>query len=619
MNDRVHLNEKGAVKGLNERVMDINDRLKGFNISLWDRQMFIAGIFLASKQVRFIKGIESCKSHADAIGLIIDGIESVLRSHGIDGKYIDDVCFTFRALESNQFFLSIDIGDDDSLVSIAKDICSLSSTMLNEKGSRVDLQSMLCHDVIKYSDGTGGGSIPLHISDFAYRLMGDGLKWPIIDICCGTGSLLMAALDRVDAKDRRNKAYGIEANPNRYVMAVMGLIVMGSYRSNVIHADCFSEDATDFIERIHPKTGFINPPFSKMGNNELEYVERLLDSLDKGGIAVAIVPKGYGTGTRYNDVRRRLFKSHSLKCVISLPDDVLYPRVNASICLMMWEAHIPHDSEAMTLLCKMSDDGLTKRKGIGKIDIERKWPSIRDRWVTIVTRGMEMPGESLNVKLKHHDEWLAEAYLKRDPSNIDKGMFRRSCNSFISSMIASPMPYDKERVIDAGEWGLFKLVGDNGLFEYHRGKRLVRGERVPGYSPLVTAGTMDNGIGGYITGPKDMVRYENCITIDVFCNTFYHRDGVFCDDNILILVPKWDMTPYEGMFIATMISLEREGHSYDRQYRGKVLQGHSIRLPQMDGAPDFDYMNSFMEKLGTVIKDRVTDDIGSSSRPIERN
>ena len=84
-------------------------------------------------------------------------------------------------------------------------------------------------------------------------------------------------------------------------------------------------------------------------------MEHLLDILTVGGTGVVVVPMSCAIGTKFKDVRERLMKKNTLKAVFSMPDDIFYPTAT-NVCVMVWEAHTPHDSGQETFFgyCRMA-------------------------------------------------------------------------------------------------------------------------------------------------------------------------------------------------------------------------------------------------------------------------
>ena len=72
-------------------------------------------------------------------------------------------------------------------------------------------------------------------------------------------------------------------------------------------------------------------------------------------------------------------KKNTLKAVFSMPDDIFYP-TGTNVCVMVWEAHTPHDSTQETFFGYCKEDGFVKRKKLGRIDALGKWESIEKEW-----------------------------------------------------------------------------------------------------------------------------------------------------------------------------------------------------------------------------------------------
>ena len=71
-----------------------------------------------------------------------------------------------------------------------------------------------------------------------------------------------------------------------------------------------------------PNIGLINPPFSQKGDNlkELSYIINILDSLEKGGRCVAILPLNcINTDT---NLKREILNQHTLLASLSMPNQL---------------------------------------------------------------------------------------------------------------------------------------------------------------------------------------------------------------------------------------------------------------------------------------------------------
>lgn len=147
---------------------------------------------------------------------------------------------------------------------------------------------------------------------------------------------------------------------------------------------------------------------------------------------------------------------------------------------------------------------------------------------------------------------------------------------------------------NGGEWKEFKLVD---LFHYKRGTRLIKEERIDGDYPLVTAGEQNQGVKKFISNEEQEI-FKNAITIDMFCNSFVHINEFCCDDNILVLNAKSNMSHYCLKFISAIINKSKSKWGYGKQYRINSLKNHKIQLPvNADSQIAFDFMESFIKAL----------------------
>lgn len=152
---------------------------------------------------------------------------------------------------------------------------------------------------------------------------------------------------------------------------------------------------------------------------------------------------------------------------------------------------------------------------------------------------------------------------------------------------------DIKPLFNIDQWG---WVGLTSLFNYSRGKRLTKADSIEGDMPLVTAGENNQGVSRYVN--NDMETYKDCITIDMFGYCVYREYEFCCDDNILVLSPKVEMSKYIKFFIATIINQDRYKYAYGRQYRQKSFIKHKIKLPvDANGNPDWQFMEDYIKSL----------------------
>ncbi len=161
--------------------------------------------------------------------------------------------------------------------------------------------------------------------------------------------------------------------------------------------------------------------------------------------------------------------------------------------------------------------------------------------------------------------------------------------------------------IEQTHWSDFKIKD---LFKIDKGERLVKLERIGGTIPLLTASSVNNGITSYINYDSfinDKKLFTNRITVDMFCNVFYHDYPYFSDDNIhtlSFLNPDFELyyeNKYVNLFLVSVLKELQSKFDYGRQVRLKRFEEEIIRLPvkkmEEQIIPDFEFMEAFIKSL----------------------
>jgi type I restriction-modification system DNA methylase subunit len=306
-------------------------------------------------------------------------------------------------------------------------------------------------EFVRYTGGDKQGLgivlTPKHITDLFAELAKVNKNSTVLDICCGTGGFLISAMNKmtkgknVSADERKNilesQLIGVEQEPSMFALAVSNMILRGDGKTNLYQGDSLKDQ--HIIEKIKGEadTGFINPPYSQKGEDvsEWHFIIQMLDLLKTKGTGIAVVPMALAIDTK-NPIREKLLRNHRLEAVMSMPDDLFYP-VGVVTCIMVFTAHVPHDSDEHheSWFGYWKDDGFRKDKVQGRIPTER-WSKIKEEWLDMFRR-KEIAGKGVWKKVATEDEWCAEAYLKTDYSTITEKDFDVEVKKFLSFLVES--------------------------------------------------------------------------------------------------------------------------------------------------------------------------------------
>jgi type I restriction-modification system DNA methylase subunit len=229
-----------------------------------------------------------------------------------------------------------------------------------------------------------------------------------------------------------------------FALAASNMMLRGDGKANLHQSSCFDEAVTVAIKEYRCNVGLLNPPYSQGDEDlhELYFVGHMLECLRRGGIGIAVVPMNCAISP--HKARGELLKNHTLEAVMSLPD-LLFTPVGAIPCLMVFTAKVPHEtSNKKTWFGYWKDDGFVKTKHLGRIDLNGKWPAIRDRWVETFRDREIVPGESVVHRVTAEDEWCAEAYMETDYSTLSADDFETEIKKYVAFRILQTDERDDE-------------------------------------------------------------------------------------------------------------------------------------------------------------------------------
>jgi len=314
----------------------------------------------------------------------------------------------------------------------------------------VDVIGQFYGEFLRYTGGDKKGLgivlTPRHLTELFAKIADVSPSDVVVDTCAGTGGFLISAMTVMDGKAgidaalrdkiRKSHLIGVEQQPHMFALGIANMILRGDGKANLYQGSCFD---SEIIKRLkdgvpgrhdRPNVGLINPPFSQKGEglHELDFVEVLLDVLAPGGIAVVNLPMS--CAIEPHPARERLLAKHTLLAQMSLANDLFHP-VGVIACAMVFRAHHPHaQSQQPTWFGYWKDDGYIKTKDRGRIDLNTRWPEIRDGWLQAYHNRLVVPGFSVTHKVSSDDEWCAEAYMDTDYSALGPTSFEETLRKY---------------------------------------------------------------------------------------------------------------------------------------------------------------------------------------------
>ena len=342
----------------------------------------------------------------------------------------------------------------------------------------------------------------------------------------------------------------------------------------------------------------------------------MLDVLNVGGIGVAILPVRCTNND--NDIREKIMKKHTLKAVMIMPSD-LFRGVGTHTCIMVFEAHKPHNDKVQTWFALWDDDGFVNYKN-QRIDRNNKWSATKEKWLFDYKNRKEIDGYSILKNVGPINEWSALAYVKTNYKNITIRDFKNTikdhiiCNikrekkiEDIYEIISIILDDKNKKKIFEKELNdkknisikLWKQIKIHKIFDVVGSKTTPKKkleEIGQGEYPYITTRATNNGIDGYYDFYTDK---KNVLTIDSatigYCS--YQQNNFTASDHVEKLIPKFKMTDNIAIFLQTLLNKEQFRYSYGRKFNQPRIKNTKILIPFENGKPDWNFIDQFIKNI----------------------
>jgi hypothetical protein len=164
------------------------------------------------------------------------------------------------------------------------------------------------------------------------------------------------------------------------------------------------------------------------------------------------------------------------------------------------------------------------------------------------------------------------------------------------SQAASPAAADGGDELHTESWQSFEFAD---LFQLNRGRRILRRDLRPGTIPYIRATAINNGITAWIDLPPEFP--AGFITVSSngsVAEAFYQNAPFIASDDIVVLVPRFQMSPAIALFLCTLIYAEKYRFNYGRKWFSARMSSSQLRLPVTgSGAPDWEFIERYMQSL----------------------
>jgi len=620
--DRVVLTEEELMSYAKKLHDQMRDEVK---LKEAEKPLLVAALLLALDNDEFVQEFKAITNPKKLATRIIESIVESLEISGISKEKIETLKNEFGFITTHTYLTSGEIDhtnpshNNNSLHKFLVDIQKNVYPFV-KKVNNIDIIGKFYSEFLRYTGGDGKGLgivlTPTHITELFCDLAEVNKNSKVLDLCTGTGAFLIAAMQKMVDDDPtvseldyiyKNSLVGVETQTNMFALAVANMIIRGDGKTNLFQNNCF-DLKTETLKQFGCNVGLINPPYSQKKQDEMElvFIKKLLDCLTVGGTGVAIIPQSaVMNNVTNNDLKREILKYHTLKAVMSMPDELFYP-IGTVTCILIFEAHKPHNENKQTWFGYWKNDGFEKIRNQGRIDFAGKYEGeIKKNWLDIYYNRKEIEGLSILQNVTGNDEWLVESYLKTDYSNLNSKTFQDNLKNYATYLFYNELSDDVSKKVKINtqidlysqNWTEFEIEE---LFEVKGSKTTPKKELQDigaGKYPYITTSAANNGVEGFY---NFFTEKGNILTIDSavkgYCS--YQAEDFSASDHVEKLVPKFEMNIYTALFLQTIINLEQFRYSYGRKFNQIRIKSTKIKLPvNSQNQPDWQFMEDYIKSL----------------------
>lgn len=444
-----------------QKALHLNDEFHAYSITENGRCTIVSAILISLLDDPFKSSYNTYGKTSELASGMLQAIGRVLREDEIRNR--DSIIKEFNRISNEPIFKqdnikrkketkqTIQVVKEDFIEYLYKNVYPLIT--MDDAG--LDVLGKFYTEFIRYAGSSQKQGLvltPAHVTELFCDLSALTADDIVYDPCCGSGGFLIAAMKQMLAAAGNDSAkrehiksdqlVGIERRGDMFTYACTNMMFRGDGKSNIYNGDCFNlED--HIIEEHRPNVVFLNPPYDVGNAGQMEFIEHGLNVVSQNkGIVAAIVQVSCSIK---NDkdliaIKERLLKQHRLKAVISMPDDVFYP-IGVITCIMIWEAGTPNN-DYETWFGYLKDDGFEKRKHRGRLDVKKKWGSIKTKFLKAYKNSKEIAGLSVSRHVDATDEWVAEAYMETDYSSLTENDFIKVIKDYVAFKFLSEAEHE---------------------------------------------------------------------------------------------------------------------------------------------------------------------------------
>jgi hypothetical protein BACCOPRO_01350 len=501
------------------------------------------------------------------------------------------------------------------------------------------------NDWVQVPDGRKNDVVltPRYVTEMMAKIAGVDRNSYVWDFATGSGGFLVSSMKlmiqdankkETSIKERnkkinnimKNQLLGIELLSDMYMLAVLNMILMGDGSSHIMQKDSLNNfdgnyEFGDNKGKKFPANVFLlNPPYSESGKG-LNFVQKALSMMDKGGKAVILIQEtaGSGGGLPYS---KEILANNRLIASIKMAN-IFLGKAGVQTGIFVFDVGTPHEIDYKVKFIDMSNDGYfrqNRRNSSAYVNLQNI-DHANERYQEVVDI-IKFGEEKLNYYKGHY----VEDKISLDGKDWTVAQHLDKCNDTTqedySEVFCRHISTDLFHKLKKQNWSIkevkYKPFRLGKLFDAINGSQPPKDNRyniqIDGSVAAITGRTTNNGVDFY-TLPNERIVYQNELTIakdGEYAGTVFLQTEPFVPaGHCIALVAKINMSNSQKLYIAAQFeSLVRNKYWKGAKDRGAVgIQGDNNILDLYIDMPVDDKGNidwSIIDSITNQIKDNYS-------------
>lgn len=226
-----------------------------------------------------------------------------------------------------------------------------------------------------------------------------------------------------------------------------------------------------------------------------------------------------------------------------------------------------------------------------------------NKYLSVLVRDFEKVLNDTEIDVPYMDGEICLSHIKNSIKEIRRYETEK-INWFLESNGYSDctLTLEEQQTLDALTSGRVQMrdITIKKLFSVVKGKRLTKGNMLPGNTNFIGASATENGITSHISNNKH-IHPGNLITVTYngsVGESFYQPFPFWASDDVNVLYPLEELSESQYLFFLAPLRKKGKHYGYAFKWAKEIMEQDSIYVPvKSDDSIDYNFMETYINAL----------------------